>query len=379
MKKQLLTTTALVAAGLLAFGAPATAKVKSSVNGFVTSVFAIGENDDAFDSGANGTGDTGGLNSFETSTDSEVHFNASTQLDNGIKIKVRVELEGEDTSDAAGDDQIDETWMRISGSFGEFRMGAADLPIDTMILGYAGHGASVGMNHRFHTGNVFTTPGTVSITNNTSGAITGDANSLSYYTPRVSGFQVGVSYTPDGDEDNNARIDTSADESHGKTIAANYVTKFDGASIAIAGGYSEAKNQTVDRDDFERMAAAVSVTAGPVNVRASYHEREEVSTISTGVTAAQGQETVEIGAKYSMGANAFSLVLIDAEAVADTGQAQDGDEMTTIIAAYKRTLGPGVTWSLSALTADADDGLITGTSANSNSGEAIMSRLQVKW
>ena len=52
MKKQLLTTTALVAAGLVAFGTPAMAKVKGSVNGFVTGIFSIGENDDAFDTGA---------------------------------------------------------------------------------------------------------------------------------------------------------------------------------------------------------------------------------------------------------------------------------------------------------------------------------------
>ena len=45
---------------------------------------------------------------------------------------------------------------------------------------------------------IFTTPGTVSITNNTWSDITADANSISYYTPRVSGFQLGVSYTPDG-------------------------------------------------------------------------------------------------------------------------------------------------------------------------------------
>jgi len=374
MKKQLLTTTALVAAGLVAFGTPATAKVKGSVNGFVTAVFGIGENDDAFDAGAQGTGATGGLNSFVSSTDSEVHFNASTALDNGIKIKARVELEGE----TAGD-QIDETWMRISGSFGEFRMGAADLPIDTMIMGYAGHGASVGMNHRFHTGSVFSTPATVDVGNNTSGSLTGDASSISYYTPRVSGFQVGVSYTPDGEEDSTNRQDTSAETSHGKTIAANYVTKFDGASIAIAGGYSEAKNSAANRDDFEHMAAAISVTAGAINVRASYHERGEVSTISTGATQTQGQETVELGARYSMGANKFSIIMIDAEAVADAGTEFDGDEMTTVMVAYSRTLGPGVSWSLSALTADADDGLITATSANSNSGEALMSRLTVKW
>ena len=59
MKKQLLTTTALVAAGLVAFGTPAMAKVKGSVNGFVTGIFSVGENDDAFD-----TAQGGNLNSL---------------------------------------------------------------------------------------------------------------------------------------------------------------------------------------------------------------------------------------------------------------------------------------------------------------------------
>ena len=371
MKKQLLTTTALVAAGLVAFGAPATAKVKSSVNGYVTGVFGIGENDDAFDAATQ----TSGLNSFVSSTDSEVHFNASTQLDNGVKIKVRVELEGEQS----GTDQIDETWMRISGSFGELRMGAADVPVDTMVMGYAGNSASVGANHRFHTGSVLSTPGDVSITNNTSVAIAGDASGVSYYTPRVSGFQLGVSYTPDNLEDNTNRQQTGTRISHVKGIAANYITKFDGTSIAIAGGYNDGKNPTVDRDDPEEWQVAMQVKAGAVQVQASYHDIDEISTVSTGATATAGQETVELGARYTMGKNAFSIIMIDAEAVADTGNAADGDEMTTLALAYKRTLGPGVSWSLTGTHIDADNGEVGAASSTSNSGEALMSRLTVKW
>jgi hypothetical protein len=370
MKKQLLTTTALVAAGLVAFGAPAAAKVKATVNGNMTAVFGIGENDDAFDAATQ----TSGLNSFVSSTDSEVHFNASSQLDNGVKIKVRVELEGENAGD-----QIDETWMRISGSFGELRMGAADVPVDTMVMGYAGNSASVGANHRFHTGSVLSTPGDVSVTNNTSVAIAGDASGVSYYTPRVSGFQLGVSYTPDADEDDSNRQQTGTFISHVKGIAANYVTKFDGASIAIAGGYNDGKNPTVDQDDPEEWQVAMQVKTGGVQVQASYHEIDEISTISTGATATAGQETVELGARYTMGKNAFSIIMIDAEAVADTGNAADGDEMTTLALAYKRTLGPGVTWSLTGTHIDADNGEVGAASSTSNSGEALMSRLQVKW
>jgi len=375
MKKQLLTTTALVAAGLVAFGAPAMAKVTGKVNGVMTATVGVGDNDDAFEA-VTQTGDT---NSWVSSTDSEIHFNASTTLDNGIKIKTRVELEGEDTTNAPGDDQIDETWMRISGSFGEIRLGAADKPVDTMILGYAGHSASVGMNQRFHVGNFISTPGTVDVTNNTSSDLSRDASGIQYYTPRVSGFQVGVSYTPDSVQDETERTNTNASNSHIRGIAANYVTKFDGTSIAVAGGYNTSTNSTTNRDDPERWAVAAQVKAGAFQVQASYHEIAEISTVSTGVTAVQGQETVELGARYTMGANAFSIIYIDGEAVADAGAVGDGDEKTTLMIAYKRNLGPGVSWSLSGVHQDSDDGLLAAPSGNSNSGEALVSKLTVKF
>lgn len=370
MKKQLLTTSALVAAGLVAFGAPAMAKVKGTVNGSMTATVGVGENDAAFDAATV----TGGLNSWNMSTDSEVHFNASTALDNGIKIKARVELEGE----TAGD-QIDETWMRVSGSFGEIRFGAADKPIDTMVMGYAGHGASVGANHRFHTGNHISTPATVDVSNNSSGDLTGDAEGFQYYTPRMSGFQVGVAYTPAAVQDTVARQSTNAAISHIRTIGANYVTSFDGAKIAVAGGYNDGTSNVNNVDNPERWAVAASVTAGAVQVRASYHEDAERSNNITGVTSIAGQETVELGARYTQGANAFSIILIDAEATADAGTASDGDQVTTIQVAYKRTLGPGVSWSLTGTSLDADNGQIGAASSTSNSGESLVSKLTVKW
>ena len=61
-----------------------------------------------------------------------------------------------------------------------------------------------------------------------------------------------------------------------------------------------------------------------------------------------------------------------------TGNAADGDEMTTIWSLTGRTLVQ-VFLVLSALTADADNGVAGAASGTSNSGEAISSRLTVKW
>ena len=136
MKKQLLTSTALVAAGVLAVSGPALAqgKPKLSVGGGMTQIFGIGSNSDAFDP-ANGS-----RVGWDQHSDGEIHFNGSVMLDNGITIRSRDELEGNSLSaagisgnvsnggQAAGTAEhfIDQHWMRIAGSFGEIRMGSVD-------------------------------------------------------------------------------------------------------------------------------------------------------------------------------------------------------------------------------------------------------------
>ena len=85
MKKHLLTSTALVAAGMMAVSAPAIAGSKSLVlKGDTRQLIGIGENDEAFDA-ANGQ-----RVGFDQQTDGEIHFVGSVTLDNGIKIKTNV-------------------------------------------------------------------------------------------------------------------------------------------------------------------------------------------------------------------------------------------------------------------------------------------------
>ena len=94
MKKQLLAGTALVAATMLVAGGAMAADKKMmkpsiSVNGYFTAHMSgiLDENVD--------------LNApaVDVRSDSEVHFNGSAALDNGLKIKVRWELEGNSTED----------------------------------------------------------------------------------------------------------------------------------------------------------------------------------------------------------------------------------------------------------------------------------------
>ena len=86
MKKVLLGTTALVAAGL--FAGEARADFDVTVNGSWNTAYGFVDEDD-------GTGESGdGRQNQAINQDWEVHFRATQTLDNGIVVGGRVELEG---------------------------------------------------------------------------------------------------------------------------------------------------------------------------------------------------------------------------------------------------------------------------------------------
>jgi len=390
MKKHLLTSTALVAAGLMAVSAPAIAgghAAKAStpslvLKGDTRQVIGVGENDEAFDA-ANGE-----RVGFDQQTDGEIHFVGSVTLDNGIKIKTNVQLEANSAAVDSKDDDIDEHWMRISGSFGEIRMGSQDDAAMAMTTGYLGTWATaVGILPAFDITDWVSKPTNVSTSPVARVDSSGDGENISYFTPRTAGFQVGVTYIPSKlQEDNDGRALNSAGDTDGYSIGVNYVTKFEGASIAAAFGYGANKAAAANTSDPEVYGMAISVSSGPFKVAASYVDKDDQTT-TAGVTAnggtknlpLAGQETFEIGAKYTMGANAFSIGYQAAEAKASTGSAADGDEHTAVVLSYSRTLGPGVNFLISGIYADFDDGVINSASSNSNQGTGLATGIAIRF
>jgi outer membrane protein OmpU len=382
MKKHLLTSTALVAAGLMAVSAPAIAgghAAKAStpslvLKGDTRQVIGVGENDEAFDA-ANGE-----RVGFDQQTDGEIHFVGSVTLDNGIKIRTNVQLEANSGGVDSGGDDIDEHWMRISGSFGELRMGSMDDAAMAMTTGYLGTwGTAAGILPAFDITDWVTNPGTVSTSTVARVDSTSDGENIAYFTPRMAGFQVGASFIPSTSEDNNDEREPNANgDTDGYSIGVNYVTRFEGASIAAAFGYGTNKESTAGVSDPEVYGMAISVSSGPFKVNVSYVDKDD-QTNAAGVTQSSGQETFEIGAKYTMGANAFSIGYQTAEAKASTGSAFDGDEHTATVLSYSRQLGPGVSFILSGVYADFDDGLTNAPSSNSNQGTGLATGIAIRF
>ncbi len=123
MKKQLIGTTALVSAGLLAAagvnqGASAAEPLALSVGGYFQVSMEYRDED-------GGTGEPGAnLQDFGVYTDGEIQFNATTTLDNGIGVRARIEYEAQ--NQGGGGTIVDERYLDFTGGFGTLRIGSDD-------------------------------------------------------------------------------------------------------------------------------------------------------------------------------------------------------------------------------------------------------------
>jgi len=333
MKKVLLGTTAIVAAGMIA-SSPASAaeKISAKVGGYMEQWIGYASVDDAANRDVDG---------FDIKSDSEIHFTGSTTLDNGIEFGVNVQLEANSNSG----DQIDESYMIVKGSFGEINLGSENsamykmhyAPTDYGITlnsgdqidwaAVSGSGISTGGYFRNPYGSTYIEP-----------AANNDAEKLTYYTPRFGGFQLGVSYSPDASQDSNTSPDRDAVNSDMVAIGANFKGDFAGASVGLSGGYGTFLNAPSGADEPIAYNVGLTLGFGGFEVGGSYAKSEDNSTGIDG-------DGYNIGVAYTTGPLGVSLTYFNGEregtttAGVTTGQA----EQKTVHLSANYTLGPGVT------------------------------------
>jgi hypothetical protein len=371
MKKQLLTTTSLVAAGVLAIsGAAIAGKPKLTVGGNTHQIIGVGENDSAFDA------TNGARVGFDQHSDTEIHFKGSVTLDNGIRITTRTELEGNSAGGSGAGDNIDENWMRISGGFGEIRLGSHDLAAQAMTTGFYGsYSTNVGLSSAFDTTDWINGPGATHVAGIIQRVdISSDSEGATYYTPRMSGFQAGVSYMPARNEDVSNTRELKNVDTDGISLGLNFVKNMGGVGVGVAVGYTTSNEATVNLDDTEIFGIGVRLDFQGFRISMSHNETEDQGTVLN--TAAQGVKSFEAGVRYTFGANAASATYTHAESNS-RAVARDNDESETMMLSYRRTLGPGVTWSVNAIFADFEDGLATPAAGTENDGQAFVTGLRI--
>lgn len=284
--KKLLLTTALV--GVAFTAAPAMAEVSLGLGGHFKGYMTIHDQDEAA--------------GFETRNvdilrDTEIHFTGETTLDNGLTVGFHAETK----ANGGVASSFEESYAYFAGNWGRVNFGAEDganylLQVaapaaDTNIDGIRQY-----INPINFTAMGIAVPAGAGVLDYASDA-SGYADKITYITPVFSGFQAGVSYTPNvgggtviaggvavpgGVAESGyagpfgVRLDDQTDQfGEAYEAAVRYEGQFDAFRVALGAGYThvelEANTPAVGpNDDRKSWNIGANVGFGPFNIGAAY-------------------------------------------------------------------------------------------------------------
>lgn len=347
MKKLLYGSTALVGASFAMTGAANAQGIELGVGGYMNNFFGFGEVDS----------DTAQPNSTGHFSDGEIVFEGEATLDNGISVGAQVQLE----SFSSGD-QIDENYAWVQGSFGRLQLGSENTAAYLMQVGAPG--AGVPINSGWIT--VFTAPPagqTAAFRHpsvSTFGDFGNDENTATYFTPRLGGFQLGVSYqaalsgTGEGANFPATQDENSGEGTDGVSIGANFSQSFSGVDVALGGGYRTIldENPGAFGDSPEQYSAGLNVGFAGFTVGGSF--LIENSDAPGGGDSPTDGHSFDAGASYATGPWTVAVTYLQSEVAGTSGV--DDDEMWTAQGAIEYALGPGIATSFSVMHTDWEAG-----------------------
>ncbi len=361
MKRILLGSTALVAAGMIAGGAAQAenAPIAVSVGGYYQSAFAvIDENSDA------------GESADETSStafgeDVEININGNSTLDNGLTVGFSAKLEGTGTG-SGGSDTLDERFVFFRGNWGQIRVGMTEDARQELTTFQPSGAYIFGVNSpffRFQTDPFFTS--------RTYDDGLGDEDSMKiiYFSPSFNGFQFALSYAPnDGGPDQyqgNTRSGAAGDATGSGALldqlsaGVAFDHDFGGFKLRLSSGYSSynldrcnttAASQACD-DSPDSLFAGGTISVGKFSFGGGYMHQNLVAQDS--LAADRDRQDYNVGVAYwdAMWGVGVEYGAVRQESLT-AGEDQDYD-LFAINGSY--ILGPGVSLSAQIDVGDGDD------------------------
>jgi predicted porin len=296
------------------------------------------------------------FNTGASHLDAQVNFKGSTDLDNGLNVGVRLEIE---MPNPGG---LDETFVWVKGDFGELRGGNHNSAGYSMISGVPGVGVPI--NSGWISQFIPFVDGYLddfrSVGVSTKIDFANDDNGIIYYSPRFSGFQLGVSYHPNADRANQASgvTDTAGTDYHnGVGVGATFVESFNGFDVNLGASYgrAEAGDATValGGDDQEQVIVSVNLGTAGFSVGGAYGNQLEGRLNDAGTSSNEG-ENYSVGAAYSTGPWTVGVSYMHGETEDDPTNPND-DEIDAISGGISYALGPGITTDFTVLWADTED------------------------
>lgn len=357
MRKSLYMTTALAAAGMLAFGATGAVagshtggKIKIGLGGFLNTYVGFAEQDGSFESTNNNPARVG-YDSINIINDSEVYFTGGTKLDNGVGVNVIIQMEADPSG---GNGAIDESYVKLTGGFGDLRIGSTKFASFVLRHGAPGAGA-VAMGNP-DTNNWIVKPANNSLSG-AQGTHIGGGDQLKavYITPKINGFRVGASYVPSTTNADTmpATGGNSGTETQMYDIVGSYENKLGGMNLkADIAAYRE---QGTAANSIDGRRFGITMGFGAVTVGGSVLNEDAVDAGQSTLAANPDMESMDAGITYAMSpATKIGLTYFNAKKENASGTAGE-DSVTKIGAGINHSLGSGVTFVGSLANVDFED------------------------
>ncbi len=376
MKKILLGTTGLFGAVAL-FASAATAETPTvTIGGFID--FQAGYVSDDNDALQRSTG-------FRN--DTEVSIRVDGKSDAGLGYGAVIDLEADVSSFgtvAAGGVSSDadnqglnasRTYIFLDGGWGRFELGSNSGAAETMGLNASNIAHATGGIAGAWTyfaarpvvaGAFIAVPG--SFTSIGSFALNGDEsfgnnNKITYYTPRIEGFQAGVSYAPDLSDRGQTvgRLDGN-DAGDIIDVGLTYEGQWDEAALGFAATYQIGNDETAaPAEDIDAWTVGGTAGWAGFSLAASYADFGE----SLG-TAGLDSSYWTAGAAYDFGPFGASVTYLDSTVETGTGD----NEFTNLVVGADYSLAPGLTPYAEVSFYEFDGSAVGAT--NDNEGTAVI-------
>ncbi|NDF11352.1 MAG: porin [Proteobacteria bacterium] len=374
MKKFLLGTTALV--GVAAFAAGAHAEPTVSLGGYFDFQAGFADQDSPFDATGASSRDA------KFANDTKVDVNVEGTSDNGLRYGSVIRLQADLNASADNNGlNAERTYLFVESNAGRVEAGsnlsaANNMKVDAATIARATGGID-GDWYRFVTLPGQTNPSAASATFITrpdlpldaNRGTTEDANKITYYSPRFSGFQVGVSFTPDSGDAGTYLShtgDLNGDQENVFSVGANYRGQFDQVGIQASATGEFGSSEIAGTEDLSAFQVGAVVSYQGFSIAGSYGDWDD-STLPTAATGNNDQDYFTLGATYETGPFGVSVTYLNSER-------SDNDlDLVSVGADYQ--LAPGLVPYVEANFFDAD---AAGTTVD-NTGTAVLVGTQLNF
>lgn len=299
---------------------------------------------------------------FDIIRNTEVHLTGETTLDNGLTVGIHFEMEADGGPSNQDDFNVQESYAYFSGGWGRVNFGGEDGAAYLLQVAAPSADSNIdGIRAYVNPVNYTSATGGTIAAFNVNGArggidydqdLTAYDDKLTYLSPILNGFQLGLSYTPEvGDsasEDAGNLDDQNDDLGEAYEASFRYEGMFSNVGVTLGAGYThveleEDTNATGNEDDRQAWNVGVDLDIGPFGIGAAYLEDNYAENPSN--SSDDDEETFVVGIDYTTGPFKLGASYLDIENTGDvTGFGGDGIDTNRYTGGVVYTYGPGMTF-----------------------------------